>query len=167
MPQSAATAHWTGRLAELALSADSAAAMRQPRFRIPGAGDDGGQVGLSWRLHEWSGQPVFGHDGNTVGQSAYLRIDPEHRVAACLLTNATNGDPLYERLFAEVFGEYAGLWMPASPEPAAIAGGGRGGRRARRRTRPGPARRPVRAHLQAIRRRRLRRSPAGGHHHHG
>jgi CubicO group peptidase (beta-lactamase class C family) len=44
-------------------------------------GYKGGQIGLAWR-HDWNGHQVFGHDGGTVGQSAYLRIDPEHRVAA-------------------------------------------------------------------------------------
>ena len=108
------------------LAAEAVAAMREPQFEIPGAGGDGGHVGLGWRLHEWEGGPVFGHDGSTVGQSAYLRIDPEHRVAVCLLTNASNGDPLYERLFGEVFDEYAGLRLPASPEPVAIAAAGAG-----------------------------------------
>jgi CubicO group peptidase (beta-lactamase class C family) len=108
------------------LAEDAAAAMREPQFPIPGAGGDGGHIGLGWRLQDWNG-PVFGHDGNTEGQSAYLRVDPEHRVAACLLTNASNGDPLYERLFAEVFGEYSGLRLPASPAPLAAATDGTGG----------------------------------------
>jgi CubicO group peptidase (beta-lactamase class C family) len=106
------------------LGADAVAAMREPQFAIPDAGGDGGHVGLAWRLHQWDGGRVFGHDGGTIGQSAFLRVDPEHRVAACLLTNASNGDPLYERLFTEVFGEYAGLRPPANPEPIAAASGG-------------------------------------------
>jgi CubicO group peptidase (beta-lactamase class C family) len=104
------------------LSAESAAAMRQPQFPIPDGGD-AGHIGLTWRLHEWNGRQVFGHDGSTVGQSAYLRADPERRVVVCLLTNAANGDPLYERLFGEVFSEYSGISLPASPEPVAISSG--------------------------------------------
>ncbi|MGN6791386.1 MAG: serine hydrolase domain-containing protein [Streptosporangiaceae bacterium] len=106
------------------LSAESAAAMRQPRFPIPDVGSEAGHVGLTWRLHHWNGGAVFGHDGGTLGQSAYLRIDPEHRVAVCLLTNSANGDPLYERLFAEVFREYSGIELPASPQPVPISSGG-------------------------------------------
>src|SRR5262249_10655821 len=62
--------------------------------------------------------------GSTVGQSAYLRVDPEHRVVACLLTNASNGDPLFRQIIGEVLAEYAGLEMPPGPEPLAAAGAG-------------------------------------------
>jgi len=112
---------------ERVLAENAVAAMREPQFAIPDAGGDGGHVGLAWRLHEWNGGTVFGHDGGTIGQTAFLRVDPEHRVAACLLTNASNGDPLYERLFTEVFGEYSGMRPPPGPEPAALPPGGAGG----------------------------------------
>lgn len=101
------------------LTQDSVSAMQRPQFEIPEAGAGPEAIGLAWRLHTWSGRPVFGHDGSTVGQSAFLRIDPQSGVAVCLLTNASTGELLYQPLFAEVLGEYAGLALPANPEPVA------------------------------------------------
>jgi CubicO group peptidase (beta-lactamase class C family) len=103
---------------ERLLSQASAAAMRQPRAEIPGLGGGPEAVGLGWRLDRWSGRQIFGHDGGTIGQTAYLRIDPEARVAACLLTNSPESQSLFRRLLQEVFGRYAGVSLPAVPEPA-------------------------------------------------
>jgi CubicO group peptidase (beta-lactamase class C family) len=99
------------------VSQASASAMRQPRATIPSLGRDEA-IGLGWRLHRWGGRRIFGHDGGTIGQTAYLRIDPEARVAACLLTNSPATRSLFERLFSEVFGTHAGVTVPAGPEPA-------------------------------------------------
>jgi CubicO group peptidase (beta-lactamase class C family) len=113
------------------LSEASVAAMQQPRVAIPGvgtvssAGRVGGAggadeaVGLGWRLCRWGdGRTIIGHNGDTIGQSAYLRIDPRTRVAACLLTNSTESTALYRQVFAEVFEGLAGVSMPADPGPA-------------------------------------------------
>jgi CubicO group peptidase (beta-lactamase class C family) len=100
------------------LSRDSVSAMQQPLASIPTFAESAAAVGLGWRLSRWDGQPVIGHDGGTIGQSAYLRIAPEARVAVCLLTNTSQAQSLYEGLLAEVFGSVAGLHMPAGPEPA-------------------------------------------------
>jgi CubicO group peptidase (beta-lactamase class C family) len=112
------------------LSEASAAGMRQPRAAIPGfgppgasgssgpAGSSGSAVGLGWRVEHWDGQTIVGHDGDTIGQSAYLRIEPQARVAVCLLTNSARSAALYRELFTEVFGALAGIAMPASPRPA-------------------------------------------------
>ncbi len=100
------------------LAEAAAAAMREPQFPVPAVGSSAQAVGLSWRLFEWGGHHVFGHDGNTIGQTAYLRIDPEAGVAVCLLTNSSNPQVLYQRLFSEVMREYAGIEAPAEPEPA-------------------------------------------------
>src|SRR5579862_1238956 len=112
------------------LSEASAAGMRLPRAAIPGfgppgasgssgpAGSSGSAVGLGWRVEHWDGQTIVGHDGDTIGQSAYLRIEPQARVAVCLLTNSARSAALYRELFTEVFGALAGIAMPASPRPA-------------------------------------------------
>jgi len=100
------------------LGADSVAEMARPQHAMPGGGLAPDAVGLSWRLHEWGGRTVFGHDGSTAGQNAFLRADPQTGVVACLLTNAANGQPLYQRLFAEILDEYCGITMPAGPSPA-------------------------------------------------
>jgi hypothetical protein len=74
---------------------------------------------LGWRLSRWGDRTIIGHDGDTIGQSAYLRIDPAAGVAACLLTNATESETLYRDLFNDVFGTLVGVTMPGPPRPVA------------------------------------------------
>jgi CubicO group peptidase (beta-lactamase class C family) len=95
----------------------SAEAMQRQRAEIPGPGDSADAIGLGWQLHRWGGRRIFGHDGSTIGQTAYLRVDPEARVIACLLTNSPQSQSLFQQLFSEVFGAYAGVTVPPSPGP--------------------------------------------------
>jgi hypothetical protein len=99
------------------LSPGSVAAMQQPQFEIGDGRAD--TVGLTWRMNRWAGRHIIGHDGGTIGQSAFLRVDPQARVAACLLTNSPEAQGLYQRLFSEVFSACAGITVPANPGPAA------------------------------------------------
>src|SRR5205823_132481 len=70
---------------------------------------------------------IVGHDGDTIGQSAYLRIDPEAGIAACLLTNSAESETLYREVFSEVFGDLTGVTMPPPPRPAdGVPGSGSG-----------------------------------------
>jgi CubicO group peptidase (beta-lactamase class C family) len=102
----------------------SASAMQSAYAAIPEFSAPGSTIGLGWRLSRWGDRIIIGHDGDTVGQSAYLRIDPEAGVAACLLTNAAESEALYRAVFNEVFGALAGATMPAPPRPGP-AGAGR------------------------------------------
>jgi CubicO group peptidase (beta-lactamase class C family) len=95
---------------------DNFQAMREPQIDYPG-GSDIVQIGLAWRLHDWSGHHLFGHDGGTISQLAYLRIHPEARVAMVLLTNSANGNALFEAVATEVFTQYADVAPPPAPEP--------------------------------------------------
>jgi CubicO group peptidase (beta-lactamase class C family) len=90
-----------------------------PEFSLPGSA-----VGLGWRLSRWGDRTIIGHDGDTIGQSSYLRIDPEAGVAACLLTNATESEVLYRQVFSEVFGPLTGATVPEPPRPALAGPGG-------------------------------------------
>jgi CubicO group peptidase (beta-lactamase class C family) len=101
------------------VSEASVAAMQTAGAVIPEFSAPGAAVGLGWRLSCWRDRTIIGHDGDTIGQSAYLRIDPEARVAACLLTNATESEALYRQVFNEVFGSLTGVTMPAPPRPEA------------------------------------------------
>ncbi len=115
------------------LSESAATSMREPRFEIPGVGSGPDAIGLGWQLSHWDGRRVAGHSGDTIGQSAFLRMDPASGVAVCLLTNAADSRSVYQRLIAEVLAEYAGIAMPAEPEPAARTAAwpaGEGGARA-------------------------------------
>lgn len=100
------------------LREEAAAAMLQPRMPMPSLAR-AEAVGLAWRLHRWDSRLIIGHDGGTIGQTAYLRIDPETRVAACLLTNSAATRSLFERVFSEVFGFYSKVTVPPGPEPPA------------------------------------------------
>src|SRR5262249_16787776 len=62
----------------------------------------------------WDDRRLIGHDGNTLGQAAFLRILPEQGLAVGLLTNGGNTRDLYQDLYRELF---AGLADLAMPEP--------------------------------------------------
>jgi CubicO group peptidase (beta-lactamase class C family) len=95
----------------------SAAGLWAEQVRLPeGASSDA--VGLAWRVHEWGGRRLVGHDGTTLGQLAFLRVDPAARFAVCLLTNSPQAQALYQRIVSEVTQAYVGVGVPADPVPA-------------------------------------------------
>ncbi len=102
------------------LSEASVAAMQEPREAIPDISTSGAAIGLGWRVYRWDGHTIVGHDGDTIGQSAYLRVDPRAHVAACLLTNSGQSASLKRGVFAEVFGTLVGVSMPPPPRPFAV-----------------------------------------------
>ncbi|MDS0134467.1 MULTISPECIES: serine hydrolase domain-containing protein [unclassified Amycolatopsis] len=103
------------------LGADSARAMRERLVELPDLGLFGDAWGLGWSLFDAPGGLVVGHDGGTIGQSAFLRVAPEHDVAVALLTNG--GDPIavYTEVVGHVLRELTGiaLRVPPVPDPAA------------------------------------------------
>jgi dipeptidyl aminopeptidase/acylaminoacyl peptidase len=103
------------------LSEASAADMAAFQTELPDKHSLGDSWGLGWIRFGWDGQRVYGHDGNTIGQAAFLRVLPEAGVAVTLLTNNDGGRDLYEALYREILAELAGVEMPstiAPPEPA-------------------------------------------------
>jgi CubicO group peptidase (beta-lactamase class C family) len=101
------------------LSAQSVAAMRQPQVTLPELGLMGDAWGLGWELFDWPGGPVIGHDGNTIGQAAMLRLVPGRNVAVALLTNGGNPFALYTTIFTRVLRDLAGVRLPVLPVPPA------------------------------------------------
>jgi CubicO group peptidase (beta-lactamase class C family) len=101
------------------LSERSARAMRQPQIEVPDPYTLGSHWGLGWILMTWSDREVYGHDGGTIGQSAFLRIVPDAGVAVCLLTNGGHTQDLFRDLCNEFLGELTGIQLPARPEPSA------------------------------------------------
>jgi CubicO group peptidase (beta-lactamase class C family) len=104
------------------LSAASARAMRDPQVEVPDPYSLGSHWGLGWILMTWDGRPVYGHDGNTLGQSAFLRLVPDADIAICLLTNGGHGRDLYQDIFSEILTELTGLSLPPPLEPAKTGG---------------------------------------------
>ncbi len=94
------------------LAADAVSAMRNREIEVPDPWSTGRWRGLGWGLFDWPGGSTFGHDGNTVGQSAFLRVVPEANVAIALLTNGGGTNGLYRTIFGELLAEVAGVTIP-------------------------------------------------------
>ncbi|MGW4101828.1 serine hydrolase [Streptomyces sp. NPDC004976] len=99
------------------LSAAGTRAMAARHAELPDPYTLGDSWGLGWCRFTWDGRLVLGHDGNTIGQSAFLRLLPAEGLAVTLLTNGGNARDLYEDLLGEIFAELAGLDMPRTPAP--------------------------------------------------
>ncbi|QEW02920.1 serine hydrolase [Microbacterium lushaniae] len=116
--------HMTGGVTaggERILSEDVVAQMQAFQAEVPDKHVLGDSWGLGWIRFDWNGDRLYGHDGNTLGQAAFLRIHPESGVAVTLLTNGGHTRDLYEELYREIFAELSGLDMshpvtiPAEP----------------------------------------------------
>jgi dipeptidyl aminopeptidase/acylaminoacyl peptidase len=115
--------HLTGGLAAdgtRVLSAESAAAMTEFEAEVPDKYVLGDSWGIGWIRFGWDGQRLVGHDGNTIGQAAFLRVLPAAGLAVTLLTNGGHTRDLYGELYREIFAELAGVDMPAPIEPPAV-----------------------------------------------
>lgn len=78
-------------------------------------------IGLGSFLWDWNGDghyDVFGHDGSTIGQAAWLRYHTESETAVALLTNGGNGKGLADEMLAAIFSDSAGIAPPEPPAPA-------------------------------------------------
>src|SRR4051794_37276209 len=105
------------------LQPDSVAAMREPQVEVPDRFTLGRHWGVGW-IHYDYGAGVFGHDGTTLGQNAYLRIVPGRNVAVAILTNGGGAADLAHTLLTELLSELADVDVPARPEPVQGASGG-------------------------------------------
>jgi CubicO group peptidase (beta-lactamase class C family) len=94
-------------------------AMQQQQVTLPPLGLMGTHWGLGWELFDWAGGPVVGHDGGTIGQSAFMRMVPGKDVAIALLTNGGNPIAVQAEIFGHLLRELAGVEMPGTPTPPA------------------------------------------------
>jgi len=78
-------------------------------------------TGMGWRRHRFGDRELFGHDGSTVGQNAFLRIDPQARLVVALFTNAATGSTLWSSIGDRVFTRELGVGLPRLPEPVDVA----------------------------------------------
>ncbi|WP_431871466.1 serine hydrolase domain-containing protein [Nocardiopsis eucommiae] len=102
------------------LSEASARAMGDHEVTLPDPHTLGDSWGLGWIRFGWDGRLVLGHDGNTVGQSAFLRLLPDAGFAVVLLTNGGRTRDLYQELYGEVFRDLTDVRVPTplGPDPA-------------------------------------------------
>jgi dipeptidyl aminopeptidase/acylaminoacyl peptidase/CubicO group peptidase (beta-lactamase class C family) len=94
------------------LSESAVSAMAEHQADLPDKYTLGDSWGLGWIRFGWDGRRLIGHDGNTIGQAAFLRVLPDEGLAVTLLTNGGNPRDLYEDLYREIFEELAGIEMP-------------------------------------------------------
>lgn len=93
------------------LGPDAAGQMRTEQIRQPVGHQRDGFQGLGWMVDHWDGYEVFGHNGATVGQYAYLQAFPDLGLALCLLTNGPGAGMLWAQLRHEILAG-AGLEAP-------------------------------------------------------
>lgn len=98
------------------LSPASVRAMQQPQVGLPDI-DQGTAWGLGWELFDLPGGRVFGHDGNTIGQSAFLRVVPGSDVAVAIVTNGGSPRRVYTEIAGRVLRELGGVEPTGRPVP--------------------------------------------------
>ncbi|MDR2379698.1 MAG: beta-lactamase family protein [Bifidobacteriaceae bacterium] len=91
------------------ISEESVRAMQAFEADVPEKYLLGDSWGLGLIRFDWHGARLYGHDGNTVGQAAFLRFYPEANLAVGLLTNDGTAHRLYETLYGEIFRELCGV----------------------------------------------------------
>ena len=72
--------------------------------------------GLGWILDHWGDVAVIGHDGNSIGQNAFMRVAPAERFGFCLLTNTESALGMYRELADWLFGQRLGTGPRPDPE---------------------------------------------------
>ena len=93
--------------------------MQAHEVALPDLGLFGSSWGLGFERFDQPEGAVVGHDGNTIGQSAFLRLVPEAGVAVAVLTNGGEADRLFRDVVGRVLDDLAGRPLPAEPQPAA------------------------------------------------
>jgi CubicO group peptidase (beta-lactamase class C family) len=99
------------------VSGESVRQMLRPEMAIPDPFSFGYAYGLGVMLFDWHGDAVYGHDGNTIGQGAYLRILPGSQIALCMLTNGSLRDSFYKQVFDAILTELSAVTIPDLPQP--------------------------------------------------
>ncbi len=101
------------------LSPEAVRLMYTPHVQLPALGLMGDAWGLGPELFQNPAGLLAGHDGNTIGQAAFLRFVPDKGVALALLTNGGDTFALYRDIASHVLGELAGVTLPPLPSPPA------------------------------------------------
>ncbi|GAA5099630.1 serine hydrolase domain-containing protein [Nocardia iowensis] len=99
------------------LGTESIHAMRTEQVRIPPQTAHGGAWALGWEVFDVGGHTVYGHNGDSIGQAAFLRLLPERDIAVALLTNGGQGVTLHHELLGRALRELADIELPALPAP--------------------------------------------------
>lgn len=93
------------------------AAMAEAQVDVPGSTDE---WALGWNVKHWGDVDVLAHDGDTVGQRAFLRVVPGADAAVVVLTNSGRGDHVAQAVFETVGGELLDAPPPPLPTPLPV-----------------------------------------------
>ena len=99
------------------VSSRAVADMAEAQAEVPGGGD----WGLGWSVRRWDDADVLAHDGDTVGQRAFLRLLPEENTAIVVLTNSQLGARVAADVFDDAGPSVLGATLPALPAPIPVA----------------------------------------------
>lgn len=97
---------------ETVLSESSVAAMQKVEVRVPVPARGIDAWGLGWFFQDVDGRTLFGHDGATVGQSAFLRIDAHTETVGVLFANGGAANDFYLDVFGATFDSVVGSDTP-------------------------------------------------------
>ncbi|MFD7156819.1 serine hydrolase domain-containing protein [Kribbella sp. NPDC059898] len=89
----------------------------EPQIDVPAIGGFADHWGLGWMIFDLDGGRLYGHDGGTLGQSAFFRLAPEQGVGVVLLTNGGDTGALYDELVGHVLRETTGIELAVRPTP--------------------------------------------------
>jgi CubicO group peptidase (beta-lactamase class C family) len=101
------------------LTAGTPARMQERQVAVPYLGHLGTSWGLGFERFDLPDGELVGHDGNTIGQAAFLRLVPGTGVAIAVLTNGGAAGPVFRELAGHVLSELTGRVIPAEPVPVA------------------------------------------------
>ena len=101
------------------LAPGTAATMHARQVDLPDLGIMGTSWGLGFERFDTPEGAIIGHDGNTIGQAAFLRIVPEAGFAVALLTNGGDIISLYQDLVGHLIEELTDTHLPQLPVPPA------------------------------------------------
>jgi CubicO group peptidase (beta-lactamase class C family) len=91
-------------------------AMRVPQIALVDDTILGEAWGLGWILDHWGDVAVIGHDGNSLGQNAFMRVAPAEQFGFCLQTNVESALSLYRELADWLFGQRLGVTPRRDPD---------------------------------------------------
>lgn len=110
-------AHLTGETStnEPLLSEESRKQMITPTVDICVPPRDIAKWGIGWAIMEHQNGTTFGHDGMTIGQCAFMRIDPVSESMVVLLLNGGAANDCMMSVFEQTFDKITGY--KANPAP--------------------------------------------------
>ena len=98
------------------LDSERVSAMQQEYVRLVDDSLLGGSWGLGWNLDRWGDHRIIGHDGNSIGQNAFMRVAPDARFGFCLQTNVSSALSLFREVATWLYGERLGVTPRPDPD---------------------------------------------------